>query len=258
MNGVELTSPEFAYLLATLDCRAIIGLEDPALFPSNPSGMGKTFKNGRMALEQNGWLKPIQGRSEEYELDALLLEAVSVVAAPESVVASSFSEDGGTSEMLLHFLAAGEIVELTAPEKSEYWLSLLESPEVIFGQTAKLMQLEESSDGPEEAIDQKNLEKVNKLVDKGKLEQALKALEPTGLDEAARQSYIAALESTPRGSLVMVRVEDGEITSGRRFNLFGSGSTAWMTFMSSPESSEAIIRPCSEQAVGDFINTFLE
>jgi hypothetical protein len=257
MNGVELSTTELAYLLATLDCQSVVGLDDPALFPTSPSVMGKTFKNGREALEENGWIKPIKGNSEEYELDALLLEAVSVIAAPEYMAAGTFSTDSGTSELLLHYLAAETAVELSALEKKLYWVSMLENWDDVIERITLLMQLEKPGETVSAEVDQTVLDKVKTLVNKGKQADAMTTLESSNLTSDQISSLLAAIESKSRGSQVVARVEDGEIISGRRFYVYGSGSAAWMSYLSESDSTEMVIRSCSASSVGEFINNFI-
>jgi hypothetical protein len=257
MNGVELSTTELAYLLATLDCQTVVGLDDPALFPTSPTTMGKTFKNGREALEEDGWIKPIKGKPEEYELDALLLEAVSVIATPEFMTAGTFTTDTGSSQLLLHYLADDTAVELSALEKKLYWVSMLENLDVVADRIAMLMHL----DIPEEAVsievDQNVLRKVKTLVDEDKSAEAISALEDSDLNSDQIASFVAAMESRSRGSQVVARVENGEIVSGQRFHVYGSGSAAWMSFLPNPGSSVAVIRSCSKDSVGEFISNFI-
>ena len=104
MNGVELTSAEFAYLLATLKCSEVIGLEDPSLFPHNASVRGKTFKKGRQELETHGWITPIPDQPDEYELDALLLESMSIIASPDFMIATTHTTEKDQTRLVFHYL----------------------------------------------------------------------------------------------------------------------------------------------------------
>ena len=125
MNGAQLTSSEFAYLLASLDCGDIVGIDDPSLFPTNASVRGKTYKKGQQQLKDNGWLIPLPEQPDEFDLDAVLLEAVSIIASPEYMIASAVSTMKEDSQLVFHYVSTDDAVELSAVDKKNYWLSRL-------------------------------------------------------------------------------------------------------------------------------------
>lgn len=257
MNAVELTVPEFGFLLATLECESITGLEDASLFPTNKSSRTKLLKAGRDALEQNGWIKPVPDRSDEYELDVLLLEAVSVVAAPEFMLAGTYSDDDSEAMLVFHYFAAEDIVELSALDQKRYWLSMLEGPDDVFDRLAEFMHLAASSPDVEAELDAEMLEQVSTLVEQGESAQAESLLNSSSFDAEGVASFIAALESGARGSQVIVQLEAGQIVSGDRFHVYGSGDSAWMSYKPSPSSSLIKLQPCSKETVEAFINASL-
>ena len=257
MNAVELTVPEFAFLLATLDCTSVIGLDDPSLFPTNKSARTKLLKAGRNTLQENGWIQPVPDRSDEYELDALLLEAVSVVAAPEHMLAGTFSDGEGDPMLVFHYYAADDIVELSAVEQKLYWLSMLEGPEDVYARIAQFMHLDASSKKGETELDVELLEQVSTLVKQGETTQAESVLSSSSFDSKSIASFLSALESGVRGSQLVVRIDAGEIASGQRFRVYGSGDSAWMTDKPDPSPAMLNVRPCSKDTVEAFINASL-
>jgi hypothetical protein len=258
MNGVELTRAEFSYLLATLNCSEVIGFDDTSLFPASASVRGKTYKKGRQELETHGWITPISDQPGEFELDALLLEAVSIIASPNFMIATSHTTEKDQSQLVFHYLRDENTVELSAQNEIDYRLGLLTERELLFGRVAEMMQLSPDNGTAEVRVDNKAFERIVQFVHKGKLDDAEEQLGSSQLKAAEITSLISAIESNSRGGLVVVRIDSGEITAGRRVSIYGSGKTAWMTFHVDAQSKDIGLRPCSEASIGEFIVEFLK
>jgi hypothetical protein len=230
MNGAQLTSAEFAFLLASLDCGDVVGIDDPSLFPTNASVRGKTFKKGQQELKENGWLVPIPEQPDEFDLDSFLLEAVSIIASPQYMIASAFTSKKDSTQLVFHYFSADNAVELSAVDKKHYWLSRLGGREQIYERIAAFMQIEGEDHSVDVTIDEKTLDV---------------------------HSILAAIESDAYGSLLIVRLEDGGISMGRRLSIYGSGDLAWMASRLSPESSELEFQHCSRISISEFVEDFL-
>ncbi len=258
MNGVELTRAEFAYLLATLNCSEVIGLDDPSLFPHNASVRGKTFKKGRQELETHGWIIPIPDQPNEFDLDAMLLEVVSIIASPEFMIATTHTAEKEQTQLIFHYLGEDSTVELAAQDEKNYRLGLLPEQEAMFDRIYELMQLSPDNGTAEVRVDHTTFEKIVQQVHKGKVKDAEELLASFPLKEVEVKSLLSAIESNSRGGLVVVRVDSGEISDGRRVSIYGSGETAWMTFHVDAQSTDLGLRPCSEASIGEFITEFQE
>jgi hypothetical protein len=238
MNGAQLTSAEFAFLLASLDCGDVVGIDDPSLFPTNASVRGKTFKKGQQELKENGWLVPIPEQPDEFDLDSFLLEAVSIIASPQYMIASAFTSKKDSTQLVFHYFSADNAVELSAVDKKHYWLSRLGGREQIYERIAAFMQIEGEDHSVDVTIDEKTLSSMN-------------------IDEDDVHSILAAIESDAYGSLLIVRLEDGGISMGRRLSIYGSKDLAWMASRLSPESSELEFQHCSRISISEFVEDFL-
>jgi len=258
MNGVELTRTEFAYLLATLNCGEVIGLDDPSLFPQNASVRGKTFKKGRQELETNGWIIPIQDQPDEYELDDMLLEIVSIIASPDFMIATTHTAENEQTRLVFHYLGNEITVELAAQDEKNYRLGVLPAQESMFDRIGELIQLSPDNGTAEVRVDHTTFEKVVQHVHKGKFKDAEDLLDSFHLEEAEVKSLLSAIESTSRGGLVVVRIVSGEITDGRRLSIYGSGDVAWMAIQIDAETTDFELRPCSEESIVEFIADFQE
>ena len=258
MNGVELTRAEFGFLLATLNCSEVIGLDDTSLFPTSASVRGKTYKKGRQELETHGWITPISDRPGEFDLDAMLLEAVSIIASPNFMIATSHTAEKGQSQLVFHYLKDDDTVELSAQNEKDYRLGVLTERELMFGRVAEMMQLSPDNGAAEVRIENKAFEQITQLVHKDKLDDAEAQLGSSPLKATEVKSLISAIESHSRSGLVIVRIDSGEISAGRRFSIYGSGKTAWMTFHVDAESTEIGLRPCSEASIGKLVVEFLK
>jgi hypothetical protein len=257
MNGAQLTSAEFAFLLASLDCGDVVGIDDPSLFPTNASVRGKTFKKGQQELKENGWLVPIPEQPDEFDLDSFLLEAVSIIASPQYMIASAFTSKKDSTQLVFHYFSADNAVELSAVDKKHYWLSRLGGREQIYERIAAFMQIEGEDHSVDVTIDEKTLDKLKGYVLKGKIGEAEKLLSSMNIDEDDVHSILAAIESDAYGSLLIVRLEDGGISMGRRLSIYGSGDLAWMASRLSPESSELEFQHCSRISISEFVEDFL-
>jgi hypothetical protein len=256
MNGAQLTSTELAYLLASLECDEVVGIDDPSLFPGNASVRGKIFKKGQQELKENGWLIPIPEQPDEFDLDAFLLEAVSIIASPEFMIASTFVSNKDTSREVFHYLFADDAVELSAADKKHYWLGKLNGRDQVSGQIAAFMQIEGEDRSVDVTIDEKALEKIKRFVLNGKITEAAKVLDSENLDEDDIHSILSAIESDAYGSLIIVRVVDGEISTGRRLSIYRSGDQDWMVCRLDPQSTDMQLRYCSRVGISDFIKNF--
>ena len=258
MNGVELTRAEFGFLLATLNCSEVIGLDDTSLFPTSASVRGKTYKKGRQELETHGWITPISDQPDEFELDAMLLEAVSIIASPNFMIATSHTAEKDQSQLVFHYLKDENTVELSAQNEIDYRLGVLTERELMFGRVAEMMQLRPDNGTAEARIDNKAFEQIVQFVHKGNLDDAKEQLGSSQLKSAEIMSLLSAIESNSRSGLVIVRIDSGEIAAGRRVSIYGSGETAWMTFHVDAQSAEIGLRPCSEASIGEFVVEFLK
>jgi len=258
MNGVELTRTEFAYLLATLNCSKVIGLDDTSLFPNSASVRGKTFKKGRQELETNDWIIPIQDQPDEYELDAMLLEAVSIIASPNYMIATTRTAGSDQTRLVFHYLGDDSTVELAAQDEKNYRLGLLPEHGSMLDRIGEFMQLSPDNGTAEVRVDQTTFEKIVEHVHKGEYEEAEELLASFQLKEAEVKSLLSAIESTSRGGLVVVRIVSGEITDGRRLSIYGSGDETWMAIQVDAEATDFGLRPCSEVSIGEFIADFQE
>jgi hypothetical protein len=256
MNGVELTRFEFAYLLATLNCNEVIGLDDPSLFPQNASVRGKTLKKGRQELETHGWITPIPDQPDDFELDAMLLETVSIIASPDFMIATTHTAEKDQTRLVFHYLGEGSTVELAVQDEKNYRLGLLPEQGEMFGRIYALMQLSPDCGTAELRVDQTTFEKIVQYVHKGKYPDAEELLASFPLKEAEVKSLLSAIESNSRGGLVVVRVDSGEITDGRRLSIYGSGDVAWMAIQVDSETTDFGLRPCSEASIGEFVAHF--
>ena len=256
MNGVDLTRAEFAFLLATLNCSKVIGLDDPSLFPHNASVRGKNFKKGRQELENHGWIKPVPDRPDEFELDAMLLEIVSIIASPDFMIATTHTKEKDQTRLVFHYLGVETTVELAALDEKNYRLGLLPEHGSMFDRIGELMHLSPDNGTAEVRVDQTTFEKIVQLVHKGKYKDAEELLASFQLKNAEVKTLLSAIKSTSRGGLVVVRVVSGEITDGRRLSIYGSGDEAWMAIQIDAETTDFGLRTCSEASIGEFIANF--
>lgn len=258
MSGAELKMSEFAYLLAILNASAIVGLDDPALFPTKSSARDVTYGQGRKELEINGWLKPIPDHPEEYELNPALLAIVSVVADPDFVVASTCSTGEADHQLVLHYLAGDGIVELSVPDEGIYRVGIVLNREALHERMAKMLHLTTTQQSVQLTLDETTFRDIQTLSLKGRLERAEELLESAGVNGAVGESLLAAVASPASGQIVIIRSNFGQIESGRRATVFGEDDAAWLVKKTQYDAQDLEITTCDPATIGALATEWLD
>jgi hypothetical protein len=256
LSSAQLKPSEFAYLLALLNAPNVVGLEDPALFPTKSSTRDATYSQGREELEINSWLKPVPDHPDEYELNPFLLEMVSVVATPEFVVDTSHST--GESEQVLHYVADDSIVEISASAEGTYQVGSVTDRETLYARIAEMLCLTTTRQTLQFTLDETVFEDIQSLSKEGHSKKAVKLLDSTDVDRTNGQSFIDALAGSTTGQIVVVSLDSGQVTSGRRASVFGEGDSAWLVKRRERVSSELDIANCDTTSIGALINEWIE
>ncbi|MGH2619708.1 MAG: hypothetical protein ACRDHG_03945 [Anaerolineales bacterium] len=243
MNGTELETAELAYLLATVDASGLIGVDDPKLSPATDKAREATYSKGRQQLEAHGWIKPIPDKPDEHDLNAGLFQLVAAVAAPEQVIATSHGESPDDRRLVLHYLVGEHIVELWATSDKSYFLASLPDRATLNQRMAELLGLTKSAQEGQITLTESAFTKLKSHAQKGQQAQAAKLLDAAEVNGEAGKSLLAALASSARGRVVVIRAGAGEIEAGRRAELFGEKMGAWMAFRPDADSKELTLSP---------------
>jgi len=253
MSSAQLKPPEFAYLLAMLNATAVIGLEDPALFPTKSSTRDATYGQGRQELEANGWLKPVPNHPDEYELNPILLEMVSVVATPEFVVVTSHSTGESELRQVLHYLAGDIIVDVSASAEGLYQVGAVPDRDTFHTRIAEMLNLNTARQPMQFTLDGTTFKDIQSLSQDGNPEKAEKLLDSAAGDGMDGQSLVAALAGPVSGQIVVVSAVSGQAKSGRRASVFGEQDAAWLVKRMARDSSELEITTCDLASIGILI-----
>jgi hypothetical protein len=258
MNGAELGSPEFAYLLAALEAEQVIGLRAPDLFPENAAAKEAAYSQGRKDLETNGWISPIPRHKDEYELDPMLFELISIIADPEFVLATILeSENGGDKGLLLHYVAQGRIAELAALGDGHYMVGLVPDFENLIKGLASRLGASNPNPSPRFNLSKSTFDKVVEAIREGKTNHAEKTLQAAGVQPDEIKWILGESTSKLQGEIVLIYVRDGEIEGGRRMAALGQGETAWMTYRSRTEGGILSFSNCDEFSLGALISEWI-
>ena len=258
MSGAELKTSEFAYLLAILNASAIAGLDDPTLFPTKSSARDVTYGQGRKELEINGWLKPVPDHPEEYELNPSLLAIVSIVAAPDFVVASTHITGEAERQLVLHYIAGDGIVELSAPAEGIYRVGIVLNREALHERIAKMLHLTSTQQAVQFTLDETTFRDIKTLSQKGRLERAEELLKSAGVNGAVGESLLAAVASPASGQIVIIRPSFGQIEIGRRATVFGKDDAAWFVKRTQYDAQNLEITTCDPASIGTLVTEWLD
>lgn len=238
ISGVDLTASELSYLLATLTAPTIVGIDATALFPDKQSSRETLFRKGREKLEANGWMKPIPDHPDEYELDPVLFELVSIIAAPSFVIATQRISAKRERQDVLHYLTDESIVELSSSEEGTYRIGFVSDSGALYERIAAMLEVAVKAPSKHLELDGEVFEHIQSLALKGKLEQARASLESAGVTEKMADSVLNAVCDPAQGQIVLIRTQSGEIEAGRRVHVYGEGKQAWIVKQSSPDSAD--------------------
>jgi len=258
MNGAELDKTEFAYLLAVVEASGVVGLEDPELFPVSSSDRDATYEKGRKKLESNDWLKLAPEHTDEYELNGILIEMVAIIAAPEHVVATMNDGGGKARQMVMHYLANGSIVELSAPNAQSYQVGALADRKALQERLAEMLEVTGKRKAVRFSLEEQTIQDIAALSKKGERERAEALLAATPLTVPAKKSFVAALSEPEHGQIVIMRANAGQIEAGRRSTVYGEASAAWLVSRSSSDSTELEVRNGDVAGIGKLISERLE
>ncbi len=232
MDVAELDEVEFAYLLATLHSRGLIGVDAPGLFPSGKQAGDEVFGAGFEHLQAHGWLKPLP-QAGQYDLNAELVELAAVVADPEFVIFTLALQPSGYQRRFLHYLAGDSVVELSIT-LGTYRLLALPSQAVLFERVADMLGVfgevaAQAAPAPF-IIEEQPFAEIRSLAQSGAIDQAMAQLAAYGVTGPAGNALAGALAKPDDGSRVVVlRASDGNtVSAGRKASLYGQQDWVWL------------------------------
>jgi hypothetical protein len=257
MNGAELGPPELAYLLAALEAEQVIGLRAPDLFPEEAEAKEAAYSQGRKDLETHGWIFPIPRHKDEYELNPILFELVSIIADPEFVLATILESEKGDKGLLLHYVAQGRIAELAATRNGHYVIGLVPDFERLIKGLADRLGASNPDPSPRFDLPKTTFDKVVGAIREGKPAAAKQVLEAAGVQASEVNWILGESTSKLQVEIVLIHVRDGEVEGGRRVAALGQGKTAWMTYRSRTEGGILSFSNCDEFSLGALISEWI-
>lgn len=230
MSGIVLEKPEFAYLLGVIQATSVVGVDDMTLFPADQAERDATYESGFKLLQEHGWLTPIDNTNER-NLNDLLLLMTAVVADPAYVVFTARNSGGRNQQLLLHYLAEPEIVELSATPDQKYRIGLVPDRAAMLQRIQEMLGLPEKAEAPrfQFNIEEQAFQAIQNLVGEGKRKQAAAMLRDRGVNGTKGESLLSALGSTEAGGIVAVtRASGGQITAGRKVTVYRQVDASWL------------------------------
>jgi hypothetical protein len=253
MKGIELDQTEFAYMLGVIQADAIVGVDDPKLFPTDDASKEEIYSVGRERLEEHGWLVQVEHSPHEYELNPLLFKVMAFIAAPDIVVATLRDSKDTDRQLLLHYIAEEDVIEFSASQEWKYRFGFLSGNQGLSERVAGLLEVTDSEQPMSFTISEEAFTSVQSRCQEGKLEQAVELIIASGVKRKPGKSFVDALGSPSSGQVVVIRPRFGEIEAGRRAKVFGEGNGAWMLVRTAPDSKEFEVTSCNPDSLGILI-----
>lgn len=257
MTGAELNKRELAYLLAVVNASRVAGLDDPGLFPKKAAERDDTFSQGRQQLEDNGWLKLAEGHSDEYELNGILVEMVSMIASPDYLVVSMNGGVADQRQMVHHYLAQGNIVELSASSSGNYQVGILADEEALQNRIAEMLHVSGKRKPQRVVLESNAYKRLLKLAGE-KSDEAKSILASAKLSATNVKSLLEALSDPEKGQIVVIRPNRGEIEAGRRTSVYGEANNAWLAWRQDAESKKMAISTCNASSIGVLLDEWMQ
>lgn len=263
MEGAVLETPEFAYLLATLHATSIVGVVDAELFPADQADQEATYQEGLDKLKEHGWVRPIEDApGEQYHLNSQLLYMASVIAEPEFVVFTIRNLPETGQQVFLHYLAASDIVELSITGERQYTLLLIPDRRALLERIKELLGLPsviKAAPRMQFTIDESVFFTIQYMAEQGERDKAASTLEQHGVNGAAGESLLNALQAADSGSLmVVVRPKDGEIVAGRKATIFHLPDVLWLARRVDADSNTLQVEVVQEDTFETVLSNYLE
>jgi hypothetical protein len=244
-------------LLAIVNTSSIIGLDSAVLFPGKAASRDETYRKGRAALEAQGWLKPAPDYPGEYDLNPNLLEMISIIAAPEIVMATAHGQGTAKRRLVLHYLAGETIVELAAPEKGDFRLGLVAGFGALAARLAEMLALAGAGPAPVFSMDAESYEEFIRLLKGGKSEEAISLLDSSG-DNGRHDRPLDTLARPALGRMLIFAAGSEEPEIRRKAFIYGQGGQAWMASRRFPEPARVELAACNPAYLEDVLPDWLK
>lgn len=261
MSGIVLEKTEFAYLLATLHATSIVGIDDPDIFPADTGTRDSTFATGLQSLREHGWLKPIPQQPGQFSLDDTLLLMTAVIADPQYVIFTVRHSSGDNQQILLHYLAEPDIVELSVTPEGQYRLGVVPDRLAMLRRIQEMLGLpDKSSVAPVQfTIEEQAFLTVQDLAEHGQRDQAAALLKERGINGSNGDSLLSALQAVDSGNLVVVvRPRSGEIVAGRKATVYRLKDLAWLTRRVDAETNTLKVETVQIDTLPNVLSSYIQ
>jgi hypothetical protein len=261
MNGAELGKAEFGYLLAAVGAKQLVGVDAPGLFPKDRKKREALYRQGREDLEASGWLVPVRGRENEYDLDPVLYELVATVAWPEYLLAT-IRQGRGQAGLALHYLAGINVVELAVMEGDRFKIGVVPDQDALWQRLAQMMDLSNIKPGVHGRMNRASFKKLITAAAKGREDQAQALLDEADGNAAKAGSLITAASGAAQGHMVLISIRDGRPGDGRRATFLGKGKAAWIVYSAGANGKTVALVNANPDSLtsllADWLNDFAE
>jgi len=259
MSAAVLESEEFSYLLSVVHAVSVAGIDDWALFPSDQESREATYTKGLQLMKEHGWIKPAEKPSQFHFNDMLyLMEAV--VANPEFVVFTVRSTESFGRQVIMHYMAGPDIVELVAAADGKFHLGIVPDRATLFERIKSSLglQLDQQNLRIQFFTEEMTIEKITDLAVQGQREQAAEILESLGLGGLSVDSLLDALSAVLTSELKVLKTRKGRVTVGRRAGLFRGKDITWLIRRLDADSATLSVETIQADTLPMMLDSFLQ
>ncbi|MBN1807299.1 MAG: hypothetical protein JW837_18785 [Sedimentisphaerales bacterium] len=258
MSAVVLESEEFAYLLSVVHAESVPGIKNSALFPSDQKSPETVCTNGLRLMKEHGWIKPAEKPSQFHFNDTLYLMAA-VIANPEFVVFTVRATESSARQVIMHYVAGPDIVELVTTAGGKFRLGIVPDKATLFQRlnNALDLQLGKQNLRIRFSTEEQTIEKIKVLAEQGKREQAAEILENLGLGGLTVESLLDALGTAQTNGLEVLKTQKGRVIAGRRAGLFRGKGISWLIKRLDADSNTLSAETIQTDTLSDTFDSFV-
>lgn len=256
MSAIVLESSELAYLLAMVNAESIPGIHDPLLFPADNKSRDSTLSSGFQLLKENGWIKPAD-KPSQFDFNEILLLMAAVIADPEYIVFTIRMTDRSEKQVMMHFMEGSDMVELVATNDGNYHIGIVPDHIVLNDRIKNALGISDSEHQLQVRffIDEKVFEEIKSLISKEQHEPAAQMLEQLGLGSISIKSLTGALSRVDRREIILMKVTDGKLKTGRKATIFQGDNCFWLTRRLDVRTTKMSIETVLHDTISNFLNS---
>lgn len=228
-TNYQFSREEIQYLMDLLKAGGLFGIEREKLEkPSRSGAQNANPETIALSLEKKGILK--QEGKREFILDSRVQPVMEALFFPDHALVVH-RDRVGIGKQILYFLAKGKtIIMHSFPKEAEHFVALIPNPAAVMQMLLEWFPFRSLPITPARfTLRMSALDQIRFKAENGKTDEALKALDPTGLDPQEKEKLVGAFsDRIVSGSIAWLELESNTIKDSQSITVLTDGRTGWI------------------------------